>query len=1372
MKKLFYIIVSIYTIPIAAQENNAYFRKISSEEGLPSNYVEAICQTHDGFMWFGSSDGLSRFDGLSFLNFRNDQSDTTSLIDNEIKCLAEDKYGRLWIGTQKGLTYLDLKTYRFKWFNKEFPENLGNCWISSFAKMSDNELLIGTYGYGLFVFNMNTKKVLKIYLEGEESNQLINNNIRCIRPDRHGNIWVATDGGLDVIKNGKSEIVHLLKEEIIFNLCLDNAGNILVTSLNSNNLYTFSPISFQTIKVEKANTKSTQMAKLFFIDSGGNSWLSISGEGLYRTSHQNNSKQHFVSNNFDTDGLSSNNILAIYEDRDGNLWFGTFDAGVIFLSKHRKPFIKIKNNNRKNGLINNQIRFIHQDRDGEIWIGTKSGGMLSKFNREDLTFVHYKNIPNNPTSLNDDIVRAITDGEPGTIWAGTLTGGINILNKKTGKFSFLKNYPGGNNQIASNNIAALYNDNFGKICVGHGENGLDIYDLNTRSIVHFSHTSNSYSLSDNRVRAILRDSGGNMWIGTMHGLNLLASEQNNFQIFINRWNDTSSISGNNITCIYEDIKKNIWIGTTNGFNLWNSKTRTFTVFNNTKGFPGSSVRGMLGDKDGNLWISTENGLIKYDIKKRNYKRYSKADGLNSNEFTQYAFCKSRNGEMYFGTGNGFVIFDPGSIMNNTTRPNVVISKFKLFNKEINMDIPGSPLHTDITVTKAIKLNYKQSVFTFDFTALNYTTPENNQFAYMLDGIDNNWIYIGTRRDVTFTNLPPGKYTFRVKASNNDGYWNEEGTSLRITILPPPWRTWWAFSLYILVILLILWKYRDITIKKIHAEKEHEIDKMKIKLFMNISHEFRTPLTLMISPLKKIDSSEDINEIKTSLKTVQRSTWKLLNLVNQLLDFRKIDQGGSPLKAKEGDIVGFTRQICELFNDLAIAKNIELRFKSNLSSLHVWLDPNKYEKIINNLLSNALKFTDSGGDIIIQIDKAKPKAEFNLVKVLKQRIPREFAEVRVTDTGIGLTRENIRNIFERFYQVDQSKAGTGIGLNYVKSLVDLHAGEVLVESEPGVGSSFIIRFPLGDEHLRTEQKDLTDKGFGDYFDRTAVESLQYDISGSDIYPINNLDTEYIPEECRENKVVLLVEDNKALRKQIIEELKDVYNVKEASNGLEGWEKALRILPDIVISDIMMPKMDGIEFCRRMKTDINTSHIPVILLTARGTIEDKIEGFETGADEYIPKPFSMQLLKVRVKNLINSKAVLKEKYSTSKVLAPAKEYTTNNLDEAFLEKATQIVLENIADPDFSATELRNIMGMSRTNLYNKIQSITGQNPSNFVRTIRLKYASELLLQNADSVKDVCYKCGFNSPAYFIKTFRELFGQTPKEYVDSNEKKRGTI
>ncbi|MDP4209368.1 MAG: two-component regulator propeller domain-containing protein [Bacteroidota bacterium] len=1368
MKTFILLIIATFTTSVFAQQNG-YFKHITYEEGLPSNYVEAIIQDHDGFVWIGSSEGLCRYDGYSFLNLINSPSDSTSLIDNGITCLVEDKNHNLWVGTRRGITYLDLNTYKFKRYSTKFKDGIGTNYITSMCLIDEKRMFVGTMLKGAYIFNLETGKITRFTSDPEKNNTLADNRINFVIKDRKQNIWLATEKGLDKLMPTTSKIIHILKGERIQNLSLDTEGNIAATT--DYFLYTINPVSNNVVNQERFISESQYKLRQTFFDSNGGRWIAVTGQGLLFTKKGDKTITRFVYDKYAQDGLSTKSPMTIYEDHIGNIWIGTFDGGVNVLDKYRKPFVRVNCNFLSNGLQSNHVRCIYQDRDGEIWIGTKSDGMLSRFDRKTCTFTHYKHNPSDPYSLNDDAVFSIVDAKPGYLWIGTSSGGLNLFEKRTGKFVALKHSDQNPQGLLSNVIMTLLNDKEGNLWIGHNNAGIDVYNATKKIFTHYVSSSNPRSLTDNRIRVVYMDSGGDIWVGTMAGLNRYDRNTHTFERYVNSSSDKASISDNYILSIYEDKNRNLWVGTPNGLNLMDRNKKTFIVFNKKNGFPANSARGILDDKKGNLWISTDKGIVWFDPKKKIFRVFTKDDGLLSNELALYTQFKTKNGEMFFGSEHGFNIFDPEKITDNRNFPNVVLTNFLLFNQVITGDSANSPLKNHISRTKELTLNYKQSVFTLEFAALNFTSSEKNQYAYKMEGFDKDWNYIGNKRSATYTNLPAGKYIFRVKASNNDGVWNETGTSLVINILPPPWKTWWAYCIYLGVLIYGFGLLRNFSVKRIHEKKERELDQLKLSLFVNVSHEFRTPLTLMLHPLDKIQQTDNLDEIRNSAHTVQQSAWKLLNLVNQLLDFRKIDLGKSLLRVKKVDIVHLSEQSSRIFEDLAQTKNISLSFVSSQPELQLWVDVDKYEKILTNLLSNALKFTNNGGQITVSITKVAKEKPQNILRFWKAGGIVDYAEVRVTDTGIGLTREEVNSIFERFYQVDQSKPGTGIGLNYVKSLVELHEGEILIESEYQKGSTFIVRLPLGDRILKMGNvKVVSDLEQGYGLSHLTKEALLYDLGNIDQYPIEFADESV--EKTPSKQVVLVVEDNKTLRKQICEELESLYLVKEAINGLDGLEKTRKYIPDLIVSDIMMPEMDGIEMCRQIKSSLDVCHIPIIMLTAKGAMENKIEGFETGADEYLSKPFNMQLLKVRISNLIRSRLQLREKYSASKVLAPAREFTTNNLDEVFLEKATKIVIENVEDPDFSISQLREKLGMSKTNLFTKLQVITGQNPSAFVRTIRLKYAAELLLQKDSTIKDVCYRCGFNSSTYFIRSFKEQYGYTPGEYIENNRKVSGPI
>jgi len=819
---------------------------------------------------------------------------------------------------------------------------------------------------------------------------------------------------------------------------------------------------------------------------------------------------------------------------------------------------------------------------------------------------------------------------------------------------------------------------------------------------------------------------------------------------VNHANDSNSISSNIIQCIHEDQNQKLWIGTIMGLNLMNRETNTFTSFSTQDGLPGNSINAIQEDEEGNLWISTNNGIAKFNTQNFTSKNYTKEDGLQGNEFSSYVSCKTKEGEILFGGDNGFTIFKPQDIQDNKTLPKVVITDFKLFNQPVVINGEGSPLTQHISQTKEITLTHKQSVFSFEFVALSNVSPEKNHYAYMLEGFDDDWNEVGKKRDASYTNLNAGTYYFKVRASNNDGFLSEEGAQLKITILPPPWLSWWAYSFYVLLIiglLLSVWLY---TIKRIKEGEEHKKNEQNLRFFMNVSHEFRTPLTLILHPLNKL-LSFDNPEVQAAAKTIQLSSSKLLNLVNQLLDYRRMDLGKRPLKAVKTDIVAFTKNIFTLFTGLGEVKNIKFRFVCQAPEIEVWFDVDKYEKILNNLLSNAIKFTPAGGEVEVSIAKLTSKGHTNEV------------EIRVKDSGIGLDAKQAKHVFERFYSDDKSKTGTGIGLNYTKSLVELHKGKIFVESTLSVGSTFIVRLPLGASHLKKRKSD--DEVFNlDNFQHQMhqLDALKYDIQTTDEEDVHISEGEESTNRRKSKKpLLLIVEDNKKLRTQLREQLARTYTVSEAINGLKGWEMALKTIPDLIISDVMMPEMDGIELCQKLKNTSRTSHIPVILLTAQSTDSHKIQGYDSGADQYISKPFNYEVLESRIKSLLIQRKRLHNIFRKQIEVTPS-DITATTIDEQMIQKALDFVEKHISNSELSVEDLSAELQVTRGHLYRKLMSITGKSPSDFIRSIRLKRAAQLLRSSRLTVSEIAYKVGFSNPKYFSKCFKVEFDLTPSKYA----------
>jgi signal transduction histidine kinase/DNA-binding response OmpR family regulator len=732
------------------------------------------------------------------------------------------------------------------------------------------------------------------------------------------------------------------------------------------------------------------------------------------------------------------------------------------------------------------------------------------------------------------------------------------------------------------------------------------------------------------------------------------------------------------------------------------------------------------------------------------------DGLQGNEFFERSFYKSRaTGQMFFGGNNGITAFFPDSIRDNAFIPPVVITDFKLFYQSVPIGKKDSPLQRHVSEMKHLELLYSQNVITFEFAALNYVIPEKNQYAYIMEGFDKTWNYVGTEHKATYTNLDPGNYVFRVKASNNDGDWNEEGTTISIYIHPPFWVTGWAFALYAVVIAFTFYYiYRSIVareklksqtaIERLEEKRTHEMDLMKIRFFTNVSHEFRTPITLILGPLQRLMQS-GIKDTQTInyYALMHRNAQRLLRMVNQLLDFRKLETGHMKLEAMHGDVVMFVKTIAGAFNYNAAQRNINYTFQSSVDSLQLWFDPDKLDKILYNIISNAFKYTEDDGAIDVSLQ-------------VKTENGQEYAQIGVKDNGAGIPNELLKKIFTLFYQVEGSKSGTGIGLALAKEMVELHHGKIEVESEAGKGSHFKILLPLGKDHLRSAQ--IVERDI----------DMEEKITAIELAPSIIVEAHDTPVGASDKPIILVIDDDGDIRQYLRDILLLSYHVIEAINSETGFDAAVKEIPDLIISDVMMPGIDGFKFCAMIKGDERVNHVPVILLTAKGAEESKIEGFETGADDFITKPFSDALLLARVKNLILSRKKLKELFGKTTGAQLAGEQALNSIDKKFIEKAIQIVEAHLANTNFDSHAFAHEIGMSRAQLYRKFSAITNQSVSDFIKNIRLKKAADMLVKESKSIAETAYAVGFSERTNFTRTFVKHFGVTPSQYVAAHKVK----
>ncbi len=1054
------------------------------------------------------------------------------------------------------------------------------------------------------------------------------------------------------------------------------------------------------------------------------------------------------------------NVLSSYVDKSGVLWIGTWTSGLEKWDRKKEKFEQYNIDRlakRLNVDLNVNVRTIWKDYQGIIWLGLENKGLIS-YDRNNGNYFRYFHDPGDQNSLsNDDIYYIVGDKvNPEILWIATYEG-LNKFNCRTKKFRHYKiidnNFP----ESSLNKIRFVHEDVNGIFWVC-SQNG--IYTLNKESgtfsritLERSKNSSTGKNLNHVPITSMYEDKQNILWVNVIGGgllcIDPSTKKWTNFRTFPNGDYYIAA------TAYCEDTKNNLWIGDyTSGIHLFDLKNRTSINYSQEAGLTNKTIISMASDNKDNLWILSELELTMFNPVTHIHKTFSIDDNLievKYNEFT--VLYKDPAGEILIGGMNGFISFYPDSVKNDPTPPDVVIDKISLFNRpEEKLDYDGF-----ISELKEIILPYNQNDLYFEYVGLHYAEPLENQYQYILEGFDKKWVNAGTQRTATYTNLSPGRYIFRVKASNRDGVWNEAGTSLIIVIKPPFWATTWAYLFYVLAFISLLyftWKLQlkrirvkqEYEMSKFEAQKLQEMDEIKSRFFTNISHEFRTPLTLILGPVKQMITKLNEGKMKDDLNIVHRNANKLLGLVNQLLDISKIESGNMKLQTSPQNIIKVVKVLVLSFTSYAERKKITLNFNSTEDEIIVYLDKDKVEKIITNLLSNAFKFTPDRGRIEVSVKRDD-----------------KFVKIGVSDDGIGIPKQNMDKIFDRFYQVDGShtrkQEGTGIGLSLTKELVELHKGQIDVESEEGKGAAFIISLPLGGEHLHRDEIrepiEDEDKISTTHPDSIFIEDLKSEDSDINADKIN-------PDLINQSKkpLLLLVEDNTDVRKYIKDNLLEDYRIMEAVDGVDGWEKSIEHTPDLIVSDVMMPKMDGFKLCEKLKTDERTSHIPIILLTAKAAKEDKLDGYEIGADDYIMKPFEPDELKARIKNLIEQRKRLQNHFRMQG-LSGIEHQKITSFDKRFLQKLLDIIKNKLPDSEFSVEYLANELAISRSVLQRKVYSLVGESPVELIRRIRLNRAAELIENKYGNISEIALEVGFSNPAYFADCFKKQYGVTPTQY-----------
>ncbi|WP_117880454.1 hybrid sensor histidine kinase/response regulator transcription factor [Aureibaculum luteum] len=1353
MKRIaFFLLLSLVSaIIIHAQTDSYEFRNLTATDGLSQSTVIAIHQDKLGQMWFGTRDGLNKYDGNSFKIYRNKINDTLSISNSDILTITEDSEGMLWIGTYNGLNRYNPINNTFKrYFHTNNTNSLAHNTVWKVKEIGD-KIWIGTSN-GLSIYNKGTKTFSTLFNDPDNPYSLPGNYVLSILEDKEGEIWVGTSKGLCKLINNEGnnyKFIQFKSKDILYvqDIIADNQNNIFIAT-KSNGLYKINTNSKILVPFKNvAGFKGLDLdLRSMDFDEQGNLWLGTnSGVVVFKPNGELNpviNKPNAYS------GLSK--VKSIYTDKNGSVWIGTYYGGVSLWDKSNTNFTNLHQNIGENSLGYNVVSSIVSDKNENIYFGTEGGGITVIDNNTGKS--NYIN-SSNTKGLSDDNIKSILL-KKNELWIGTFSDGLSIFSLKTKRITNSVLSKELQTFLVQLGVYVIKQENENIIWLGTFGKGLIRYNIAEKSFKNFQNEPDkSNSLSNNRIRSMLIDSKNRLWTGTQSGLNLFSLgdlDKKEFEIdhfFYNK----EIISGIDILTIYEDSSTNIWVGTkANGFYLFDG-TDFIKVPLKKDNLEITSIHAILEDDDSNLWLSSNHGVIKYNAVTKNITIYDQTDGLVSNEYNDNAALKLNSNRFYFGGPAGVSTFNPKSIAQNTYSPQVILTGFRIMNTSVHIDGKDAILKNNISYTNKLELNYDMANFSLNFAIPNFINPSNNQYTYRLVGLENAW-NTTSNNEVNYTIQNPGTYIFEVKGANNDGVWNEKSTTLEILVHPAPWRSWWAFTIYALLIgialFILLWFLKSKAKLKHELELEHienirneEINEAKLKFFTNISHEFRTPLTLISGPLQQLLSDyTGSNKMYKKLLVIESSANHLLQLINRLMDFRKLENKELKLQSAEGNIVKFLKEIHLSFTEFARNGNYTYTFDVSDEVIPLFYDRVKLERVFYNLISNAFRYTSKGGSICVRVIKK----ESNLV-------------IEVEDSGVGIAEENLDKIFDRFFEIpihnkpqENYNKGTGIGLSIVKNIVDLHKGYIEVKSKSTDGTIFRVILPLGRLHL-SDNEIINDFKISDDISQYESQLEHTELSNNTIY---NLVVE-------ENKPTLLVvEDHKPLRLFIKNLLKKDYNVIEAEDGKVALKKVLKFMPDLVISDVIVPNMVGTELCTKIKENINTSHIPVILLTSRTSLIYKFEGLESGADDYISKPFNIKEFKLRIKNILDATLRLKNKFSSEAYLKPS-DITVNSIDEKLLKKAFNIVEKNISNDQFDIPFFGSELGVSRTMLFTKIKAWTNFTPNEFIHEIRMKRAVQLLEQNKINISQVCYKTGFKNPKYFSKCFQKKYGITPTQY-----------
>jgi signal transduction histidine kinase/ligand-binding sensor domain-containing protein/CheY-like chemotaxis protein/AraC-like DNA-binding protein len=1341
------------------------FRHLTISEGLSQNSISSVLQDTRGFMWFGTKDGLNRYDGYNFVVFRHDPLDSRTLSDSDITALHEDRAGRLWVGTRRGgVNRFDRDRERFERYGSGFGAP-----VSGIVEDGAGDLWIATDGAGLLRLRRGRAEAgdaawERFVHDPADPSSLSHDRVHAVLVDRQGIVWVGTRAGLDRRDPDSRGFTRYTSEpgsplqlidRSVFALLEDDEGRLWMGSTPGISVLDAGRTvirhhyhRYRTFRYGWG--EAIQMLR----DRSGRFWISTHSE-LMLFDPRTGAFQYLRHDPLDLTGINGNVPTALYQDRSEVIWVGTNGYGInvhdpkgerfrTFRRPQTRPY-------RESGF---SVHTLFEDSGGNLWI---NAGLLYRWNRRSGEFVSYETTPERLDDFGNTGVWSLLEHPRGFLWAGTYRG-LYHYEIATGRSRQYRHDPADAGGLPEGEVKGVLRDRDGTLWAVTENYLSKLVDPAVGRFVSYRYnerlTSEAWTFP-----ALVQTGEGHLWFGSLQGLVRFDPRTESFRHYRNDPGDHTSLGHDGVLALLRDPvqpDRILWVGTAGGgLNRLDIETGTFSRFTTVQGLPNNVVYGVLADDSNHLWLSTNLGISRFDPATGEVRNFDAADGLQSNEFNSGAAFRSVSGELFFGGIYGFNHFRTEDVRDNPHQPAVVITGLRRLNRREAVGDTGSILERSIVETTSLRVPARDKVLIFEFAALDYSAPGKNRYAYRLVGFNDTWVDAGDSRTATFTNLPPGSYAFQVRGSNNDGVWNEAGTSLQLRILPPWWRTPWAYGSYLLLIGSLVLGVRSYEMNRIrlrhraeqesaHAERFRDLDRARSRFFANVSHEFRTPLTLTLGPLDDLQAGFHGPLAPAMLGQVElarRNAGRVLELIDQLLEVSRLEVGSTPLRARMMDLGTVVSRLGEAFRPLAERRSIALNIDLPEEPLTVWADPAHLERILANLLANAFKFTQAGGTVRLTLESEPP-----------------VARIRVQDDGPGIPPTDLPHIFDRFYRGSESAArhqpGTGIGLALARELVLLHGGALDVESEEGSGSTFTVSLLLGKEHLALEQV-IDDGPLADWAPRpplpaATVVELPKDDADSGV--------EGVPADVT---TVLVVEDNAELRAFVRMHLKGRFRVIEAVDGVQGLELARRLLPDLVLSDVMMPGLDGYGLCRALRQDPETDFIPVILLTARAAAEDRLAGLREEADAYLTKPFQVEELTTQIDNLIALRRRLRERFTgTVMPMLPAPVEVAPS-DARFFDQVRSAIEVHMADEDFGVEELARLVAHSRGHLHRRLKEITDENPSDLLRRMRLERAAQLLEAGAGSVSEIAYGVGFKSVAHFSNRFHDQFGVRPSAY-----------